>query len=212
MKNLTGFLAKGWNTSKGWNNVRQLAHGLLGLAMILALGVLLSGSAHAQEASKFAIGGDYNYVHTNAPPGGCGCFSLNGGDGWAAYNFSSSLGLVGQFSALHASNVLGSGTDATLVTYEFGPRYSYARSGKFEPFAQGLLGGATLVSGSGFLTTSSGTASAFAMTLGGGLDVRLTHHWTLRAAELDYFYTRFQNGANDHQNNLRVAAGLSYRF
>jgi peptidoglycan-associated lipoprotein len=50
------------------------------------------------------------------------------------------------------------------------------------------------------------------MTLGGGLDIRLTRHLSLRPGELDYFYTRFPNGGNDHQNNLRVAAGMSYRF
>lgn len=206
MENLTGSL------DKGWNNVRQLTRGLLGLALILALCAVLSASVQAQEASKFAVGADYNYVHTNAPPGGCGCFSLNGGDGWASYNFNGSLALVGQFSALHASNILGSGTDATLVSYQFGPRYSFTRSRRFVPFAQALLGGATLLSGSGVLTTSTGTASAFAMTLGGGLDIRLSRHFTLRAAEVDYFYTRFPNGVNDHENNLRVAAGLSYRF
>jgi len=206
MENLTRSL------DKGWNNVRQLTHGLLGLALILALCAVLSASVQAQEASKFAVGADYNYVHTNAPPGGCGCFSLNGGDGWASYNVNGSLALVGLFSALHASNILGSGTDATLVSYQFGPRYSFTRSRRFVPFAQALLGGATLLSGSGVLTTSTGTASAFAMTLGGGLDIRLSRHFTLRAAEVDYFYTRFPNGVNDHENNLRVAAGLSYRF
>jgi outer membrane immunogenic protein len=120
--------------------------------------------------------------------------------------------VLGQFSAQHASAVLGSGTDATLVSYQFGPRYSFTKSRKFVPFAQALLGGASLLSGSGLLTTSSGTSSAFAMTLGGGPDIRLTRHFSLRPAELDYFYTRFPNGGNDHQNNLRVAAGMSYRF
>jgi outer membrane immunogenic protein len=185
----------------------------------IALTLTMEVSAVAQQAPlpvrehpSVELGVDYNYVHTNAPPGGCGCFSLNGGDAWAAYKITDSVAVVGQFSAQHASAVLGSGTDATLVSYEFGPRYSFTKSRKFVPFAQALLGGATLLSGSGLLTTSSGTSSAFAMTLGGGLDIRLTRHLSLRPAELDYFYTRFPNGGNDHQNNLRVAAGMNYRF
>jgi hypothetical protein len=34
----------------------------------------------------------------------------------------------------------------------------------------------------------------------------------LRAFEADYYLTRFDNGVNDHQNNLRIAAGVIIRL
>jgi hypothetical protein len=40
----------------------------------------------------------------------------------------------------------------------------------------------------------------------------LTRHWAVRAAQVDYFLTRFSNGVNDHQNNLRFSAGVVYQF
>ena len=50
------------------------------------------------------------------------------------------------------------------------------------------------------------------MTAGGGLDISLTRRIALRALEADYYLTRFDNGVNDHQNNLRIAAGVIVRF
>jgi hypothetical protein len=47
---------------------------------------------------------------------------------------------------------------------------------------------------------------------GGGLDLKLTHRWGLRAGEVDYYLTRFDNGSNDHQNNLPASAGVFVRF
>jgi hypothetical protein len=50
------------------------------------------------------------------------------------------------------------------------------------------------------------------MVAGGGLDVGLTRRIALRAFEADYYLTRFDNGVNDHQNNLRIAVGVIIRF
>jgi hypothetical protein len=42
--------------------------------------------------------------------------------------------------------------------------------------------------------------------------IRLTEHFALRVIQADYYYTRFTNGVNDHQNNLRLSEGLIFRF
>jgi hypothetical protein len=47
---------------------------------------------------------------------------------------------------------------------------------------------------------------------GGGLDIGLTRHIAVRAFEADYYLTRFDNGVNDHQNNLRIDAGVVIRL
>ena len=77
-----------------------------------------------------------------------------------------------------------------------------------------------------FATTDTGTTTrlaatqdAFAMALGGGLDLRLSHHVTFRPVQLDYLMTRLpdfgqsgQPSLTRNQHNLRYAAGLMFTF
>jgi peptidoglycan-associated lipoprotein len=181
--------------------------------LLLTVGFTVPRSALAQSAPRAEIGVNYNYVRSNLPAGGCGCFGLNGGSGWVAFNFSRSLGLVGEIASQTASNISSTGTDLTLTSYLAGPRYTWGHAHHLAPFAQALLGGAhasgSLAPGNSGL---AGSANAFAMTAGGGLDIGLTRHIALRAFEVDYYLTRFDNGVNDHQNNLRIAAGVVIRF
>src|SRR5208282_6886560 len=105
------------------------------------------------------------------------------------------------------------GADLTLTSYLAGPRDAWARGRRLAPYAQVLLGGAhasgSLAPGNSGLT---GSANSFGMIAGGGLDIGLTRHIAVRAFEADYYLTRFDNGVNDHQNNLRLGAGLMIRF
>jgi len=183
------------------------------LLLLLGFTAFSTRSAGAQSGSLVDVGVDYNFVRANAPVGDCGCFDLNGGSVWVAVNFSHSLGIVGEIASQHSSNISGSGADLTLTSYLAGPRYTWGRARHFAPFAQVLLGGAhasgSLAPGSSGL---AGSANAFGMTAGGGLDISLTRHIALRAFEADYYLTRFDNGVNDHQNNLRLAAGVIIRF
>lgn len=181
---------------------------------LVALCAIVSPRASAQDAANFELGADYNFVRTNAPPGGCGCVSLNGGDGWGAYKFTSSWAVVGQIAAQEASNIGGpSGANLTLVSFLIGPRYSAHLGSRLTPFAQLLIGG---VHASGTLSPESSvpgaTSNAFAMTAGGGLDIGLTSHVAIRAGEADYYLTTLDNGVNRHQNNLRVSAGIVLRI
>jgi peptidoglycan-associated lipoprotein len=184
---------------------------LLGLA--LTLSPLRPALVAAQEVPLAEMGADYNYVHTNAPPGGCGCFSMNGGDGWFAYNLTDTVAAVAQLSSQHASNVGAPGSDLTLTSYLFGPRYSWRKAGRFVPFSQVLLGGA-YASGTFAPGTAGypGSSNAFAMTVGAGLDIALNRRVAVRAFQADYYLTHFANSVNDHQNNLRISAGLVFRF
>jgi DNA-binding beta-propeller fold protein YncE len=53
-------------------------------------------------------------------------------------------------------------------------------------------------------TVVDASSNAFAMLAGGGLDIGLSRHFAIRALEADYFMTRFKNGVNDRQNNIRA--------
>jgi outer membrane immunogenic protein len=206
------------------NSMRQLtpARKLLAKLLAQALAVVLSTlaftsavarRAQAQSGSRVEVGLDYNYVRSNVPNGGCGCFGLNGGSGWVAFKFTRSLALVGEIASQNASNISTTGANLTLTSYLAGARYSWTHAARFAPFAQALLGGAhaggTLAPGNSGLP---GSANAFALTAGGGLDIGLTRRIALRALEADYYLTRFDNGVNDHQNNLRIEAGVIVRF
>jgi opacity protein-like surface antigen len=185
-----------------------------GFLLALGCGAVTVRPAVAQSGSRVDAGVEYNYVRTNAPAGDCGCFAMNGGSGWVAFNFSHSLGIVGEVAGQHASNISSSGADLTLTSFLAGPRRTWSGSRRFAPFAQALFGGAhasgSLAPGSSGVV--AGSANAFAMTAGGGLDIGFTRHIALRAFEADYYLTRFENGTNDHQNNLRLGAGVMVRL
>jgi outer membrane immunogenic protein len=179
--------------------------------LVMAFGFCTLASLPAAAQSVDA-GVNYNYVHTNAPPGGCGCFPLNGGSAWLGLNLPHSFSLVGEIASQRGrgSNPVG---DLTLASFMAGPRYSIRRGSHLVPFAQVLLGAAhasgSFAPGSADIT---GSSNAFAMAAGGGLDVNISEHFTLRAIQGDYYLTHFDNGVNNRQNNLRLGFGLVMRF
>ncbi len=102
---------------------------------------------------------------------------------------------------------LPSGISSHEINYLFGPRLAYRNYGRLTPYAQVLFGGErATASATGFPSASS---NAFAMTFGGGADVKLTPHLSFRAIQFEYLYTHF-SGAK--QNNLRIQSGLVYHF
>jgi len=57
--------------------------------------------------------------------------------------------------------------------------------------------------------------TAFAMTVGGGLDIKITKLITFRPIGLDYYLTRLQNlrtADDNNQHSLRYTAGLNFTF
>jgi outer membrane immunogenic protein len=183
------------------------------IALLAGVFLCASPAGLGAQSSRFAFGGDYDYVHTNAPPGGCGCFSMNGGDGWVGVHLAHHLSAVFQAAGESASNINGTSSNLTLISYLAGPRFTLLESRRIRPFAQALFGGAYA---SGLLTPApsgaSGSANVFALSAGGGVDVGISSHIAIRAVDVDYFYTQFNNDVNQHQNNLRVSAGIVFRF
>jgi hypothetical protein len=153
---------------------------------------------------------------------------LNGGSASVAYNFNNYLGLVADFGGYAADRLQLTGgsnspvvvdASGTVYTYLFGPRLSFRNSTRFTPFAQVLGGGvyATDVAISGCTGSPACTPlpaqNAFALTAGGGLDIRLTQHFSLRPIQAEYLMTTFDDvptGASAIQNNLRLSAGIVY--
>jgi opacity protein-like surface antigen len=175
--------------------------------------LLLSAAAYGQGLGGAEVSLGYDYLRANAPPGQCGCFNMNGFSGEFATGVGHGFSVVADLGGYHQGNVNSSGQSLWVVNYLFGPRLSYRRSKHWTPFAQFLAGGAH---GSGTLygTTAgaSGSANAFSLSAGGGLDWNATRHLSMRLFQVEYLNTRLPNASNNIQNNLRVTAGVVFRF
>jgi outer membrane immunogenic protein len=183
-------------------------------SLLLAAACAVPAVAQSNPPALWEAAAGYNFVHTNAPPSGCGCFSMNGGTASIARRFTPSFSIAGEFKGVTNSNVSASGHSLTLLTYLAGPRYLLLPGrGRFSPFAQVLVGG---VHASGALYAASGSpsgsANAFAASMGGGVDVSLNRHVALRLVEADYLLTLLPNGVNSRQNNLSLSTGVVFRF
>src|ERR1700748_1843278 len=100
----------------------------------MALLSVLSGVLHAQAISmggfqgdipRFEVGANYNYFHANAPPGQCGCFSMNGGSATFLVNITPKWSGVADVAVAHAGEVNGTAQNILIINYFFGGRYTY---------------------------------------------------------------------------------------
>jgi len=185
------------------------------LKLVVSLVAVLSlfgASAYAQDTPKVDVFAGYSYVRSNPSATGVSSFSLNGGSASVAYNANSWLSGVADFGGYHSGNILNTGTSGTLSTYLFGPRVSVRRFGRVTPFGEVLFGVAR--ADASVAGTTSGSENAFAMTVGGGVDYKLTDHFAVRPVKVDYLMTRFSptGTAANTQNNLRVSTGIVFRF
>jgi opacity protein-like surface antigen len=181
------------------------------LASLLAVASLFGATARAQDTPKVDIFAGYSYVRENPGTAGAKSFNLNGGSASVAYNANHWLSAVADFGAYHNGNILGTGTSGTLSTYLFGPRVSYRHFGRITPFGEALFGVAHAGSS---IAGAGGSDNAFAMSLGGGVDYKLTDHFAIRPIKVDYLMSRFSEttAGTNTQNNLRVSTGIVFRF
>jgi outer membrane immunogenic protein len=187
-----------------------------GLAMILLLaaaGTAL-GQALPSGGGASSGGGDaalaYHWVRTNTL-GSCGCFSLNGVGLSGSWNFRPPFAAVGEVSVEHTASG-PSGSSLTLTNYMAGARYtvlqpSQDRTRGLQGFAQLLVG---LGHAGGGVAGPGDKSNSFVGRIGGGLDWPLTPLITARVFQADYYLTTFNNGANNHQNNMMFGAGLVF--
>jgi outer membrane immunogenic protein len=167
--------------------------------------LLATSSAKAQEHRGYEISGNYQYVRFN-PGGGASGINCQGGAGSGAAYLNTSIGIVGEFGACKVTG-LASGASAHEMDYLFGPRVYFHAHGRVFPFVQALFGGERL--SAGLTGVGSQSSNAFATAVGGGADVTLTRHVSLRALQVDYLYTHF-GGAS--QNNFRLQSGIVWRI
>jgi hypothetical protein len=121
--------------------------------------------------------------------------------GWNASltgNFKHVLGITGDFSGVYNSHRASS----SVYTYTFGPVLT-ARLPVVQPFVHALFGGATI-------SRQGVSDNAFAMFLGGGLDLGLRRGIGIRLVQADWLLTKFNDQTQDKQG--RVSAGIVIKF
>jgi hypothetical protein len=76
------------------------------------------------------------------------------------------------------------------------------------------FGNFNTVPGPGGPVTLPGQSSSnsFALVLGGGLDLKVTRHFAVRAGQFDYQLVNSSANGHGHQNDFRFSSGIVFGF
>jgi hypothetical protein len=154
----------------------------------------------------------YNPLMANVVGGNS--FWMQGGSVQVHGQFWHGVGVVADFAGLYTASANGSSVGLELFTSTFGPRYTWSPAhGRYALFGQALAGEANGLN-SVFPNAAGATATAnsLAVNVGGGINFALNRQLSVRAIEADWLLTQMPNATTGVQNNLRLGAGLIYRF
>jgi peptidoglycan-associated lipoprotein len=189
--------------------MRKLMKEFALVAMVVSV---LAGHAASAQKGSVTAGVAFDFDRANLVAG-CNCFGLYGGSATAQFGVTNHIALLGSVAGVRQSGLTPDGYALTETTYLGGLRvFPLARPGKLKLFGDAEFG---LAHAGGSLSpakTGYGSANAFATQFGGGLELRLSRHWLLVPAEADYLLTTFSNAGSNRQNQLRVSAGILYRW
>ena len=194
---------------------------------LFCLPLLAMAQSNENVATRATVFGGYSLQHNNST-------NFNGWDTQATYNFVPHFGVTADFSG-DSKQILGgsflgfsAGTQQHFYNFLFGPTAT-AYFGKSSVFAHALFGEqrSSLSAGAsvpifGGLSAPINSANSFAMAFGGGVDIGLSRHFAIRAAQIDLIRTNFNTtdalafglstNTNNHQNSFRYSGGVVWRF
>jgi hypothetical protein len=157
---------------------------------------------------------NYTAMISNAPPGTCGCFVLNGGSGAGLFHVWRNIAAVAEISGNRSGQVPQSQEGLSLMSYMGGPRYSFRTTRRLTTYGQFLIGGVhafdTYIPRDDSQSTSAASSLAFAP--GGGVEVGVNDWLSVRAVEAEYLITNLPNDVNGHQHSARISSGIVFRF
>jgi hypothetical protein len=187
--------------------------GLLFGGMLLASFAAQAQQQSTPPAGHLELAVTYNAAYAGLASGNHQ-FWLNGGSAELAGQLYRGLGVVANVTGLHTANT-GADVPLNLVTTTFGPRYTWthysASQRTISIFGEGLIGEAhgfdSLFPGPSSSDTSSLSLAAQA---GGGIDVGLSRHLSVRAMQISWLRTQLPNTATNVQNDLQIGAGIVF--
>jgi len=168
--------------------------------LIPALLIFISCPAlQAQETPAWELSGGYSYLKADLRGTS---FHMNGGAASLTENLNDWFGGRVELN-FYQGSVNGVNISAQTATY--GPVFAYRRFDKITPFVHVQLG--AIHASQGYLGIST-SAFRFAMTSGGGVDVKINQRAAIRL-QGDYLMTRF---LGLRQDNVQGSVGLVVRF
>jgi opacity protein-like surface antigen len=196
---------------------------IVGTLLFVGTAVMLPAALEAQQPgtggapAEIDLAVTYTPLRSNLTTGPV--FWQQGASAELSATFYRGLGMVASISGNHASNISPSGVDLTMVTTTFGPRYTWSHrlhggaERRLNVFGQALIG-VSFGTDSVFPSASGvqSSANSFALQLGGGVDLALSRHFAVRPVQADWLRTQFPNDTTTVQNNLRLSAGVVFRF
>jgi len=206
---------------------------------LILVPLFFTGTAFGQY-DRYEFFADYSYFRFDPMLTGLQTRSLNGGGGGMQYNFNKWLGVKGDFQDYGSTSwtvtyparkvtpigIIPAGrytsSNANVFTWVFGPVVRIPAK-KVTFFGETLFGGSytnayaalsqDIVSRGGNVQVI-GTEHPFTMTVGGGIDLKVSKVVALRLGEVDYVMTRYNNPLtiSNNQNNFRFLAGFVIRL
>ncbi|MGC2695324.1 MAG: hypothetical protein WA738_05980 [Candidatus Angelobacter sp.] len=207
--------------------MRRLAISMCVFMCLPFLALAQGRESNDNVATRGTVFGGYSLANNNSN-------NFNGWDAQSTFNFTKHFGVTADFSGNSRQpagiSFLGfsAGTQQHLYNFLFGPTAT-AYFGKSSVFGHALFGEAHSSLSAGISVPIIGgisapltSANAFAMAFGGGVDIGLSRHFAVRAAQLDYLRTNFNatdalasglsSSTGNHQNSLRYSGGVIWRF
>ena len=214
---------------------------VISMCVFLCLPIITLAQNSENVATRGTVFGGYSLLHNNNSldsslgfGSGLGSTNFNGWDAQGTFNFVPHFGVTADFSGnsrmLNGVSFLGfsAGTQQHLYNFLFGPTAT-AYFGKTSVFGHALFGEqhASLSAGVsvpilGGISAPLDSSNAFAMAFGGGVDIGLSRHFAIRAAQFDFVRTNFSStnaltsglstNLNNHQNSFRYSGGVVWRF
>jgi hypothetical protein len=193
---------------------------------ILAATLGLSSGAVAQQgpAPKVELFGGYSFFYPNSTltgtlPGGitpvssCLCDIPRGAGVSATYNFLPWLGLTADFSGNWAPHEVAPAdkiSKSSFYSLAAGPKFTY-RARHFAPFAEALFGEQRLT------PELFQRSDSFGILAGGGIDLPLSRHISIRPIRADFAYSNHSFGINPavaatDVRGMRLEAGIVFLF
>lgn len=147
----------------------------------------------AAQAQKFDVFAGYSYEQLDQTGSGA---NTNGWEGSLTYKFNSYIGLTGAFTGKYGTLF---GESMNLHDFYVGPQLSLPM--RYSPFVHVLFGDMRL-------SLATLRKNAFSTEWGGGLDIRVNQHLSVRAIEADAVTGNIKPSQSDGQ----ICAGLVIRF
>ncbi len=191
-------------------------------ALMLMLGASHIGAAQSVTAGVPESAGDRGVLSLALTFDSAGAnittsnkFWLAGGSAELNATVIRGFGLTASVTGLHAGNS-GGGVPVNLIVGTFGPSYSLQSRLAKHPamfFVHGLIGEANGFKGVYPKSTApDSSANGLAARVGGGLDLKVSHHISIRLIEAHWLRTQLPNSMTNIQNDLELGAGMVFRI